>query len=136
MSIEGSINVSALFHDKAGTTTLKVVSLRSATEYTTGKVGIFSGTAGTAATVIGLISEVPSYLDAEGNAVSFSNVLRVGFAWSGTALRKLSDTADNAFVLGSMNGQMAVTNAVTPGIDLTLGGGAGSGTYTIVLYGS
>ena len=40
MSIEGSINVSALFHDRDGTTAMKVLSLRSSDEYTTGKVRI------------------------------------------------------------------------------------------------
>lgn len=79
MSIEGSINVSALFHDRDGTTAMKVVSLRSSDEYTTGKVAIVTGTVGT--TALSLWSSgglgFGGYRDAAGNLVSIGQVTRI-----------------------------------------------------------
>ena len=79
MSIEGSINVSALFHDKDGTTAMKVVSLRSANEYTTGKVAIVTGTVGTTAVSLWGPSGIGfgGYRDAAGDLVSIVQVTRI-----------------------------------------------------------
>jgi hypothetical protein len=135
MSIEGSINVSALFHDKDGTTSLKVVSLESSTAYTTGKVALLTGTAGTAAVSFSTIGAT-AYRDASGSLVSFSAVQKVAFSWSGSSARVLSDLNDNAFVMRSANNAVAVSDATNFNIQPELSGGVGTGTYTIVLYGT
>ena len=133
MSIEGSINVSALFHDRDGITAMKVVSLRSSNEYTTGKVAIITGTAGTAQTSIAF-EDV--YRDAAGELVSLVPT-RVAFAWS-SANSRLLESNDGAgtvgFLLRSRNGEVATT---THGgqTNLVLRQGPSTGTYTIVMYG-
>ena len=134
MSIEGSINVSALFHDRDGTTAMKVVSLRSSDEYTTGKVAIVTGTAGTAQTSIA-IGDV--YRDAAGELVSLIPT-RVAFAWSNVNSRLL-ESNDGAgtigFLLRSRGGEVATTTHGGP-TNLVLRQGSNTGTYTIVLYGT
>lgn len=136
MSIEGRINVDALFHDKDGTTSLKVVSLRSSDEYTIGKVAIVTATAGTSSVTISPSS--PPYRDASGNLVPFNHtgVSRIAFAWSGSSPRYLSD-GEQKLILRSVNGQVALTSVSWGGEnDLEIASGTGTGTYTIVLYGT
>lgn len=78
MSIEGSINVSALFHDRDGTTAMKVVSLREAQEYTgTQQVVFLTGTANTTGATISAFSN--AYRDAKGQAVLLPVVNRLLF---------------------------------------------------------
>lgn len=72
MSIEGRINIDALFHDKDGTASLKVVSLESSNAYTSGKVAMITGTCGTSAVTIQLAPT--TYRDASGAAVSFTEI--------------------------------------------------------------
>ena len=134
MSIEGSINVSALFHDRDGTTAMKVVSLRSATEYPGGLVAIVTGTAGTAQTTI----EIENiYRDASGNLVQIPAPQRIVFSWSGLNSRLLQNVDGSGaldMLLRSRSGQAAVSNP--PNVfNLSLRSGSGTGTYTIVIYG-
>jgi hypothetical protein len=136
MSIEGRINVDALFHDKDGTNAINVLTLQDSSEYTTGKVSIVSGTAGTAATSFGSLDNV--YRNAVGNLVSIETPLRLSFSWSGSGYRTLLDSVDTAFVLKSRSGSVAVTdiNGATAGVNVDLLPGIGTGTYTILLYGT
>ena len=136
MSIEGSINVSALFHDKDGTTAMKVVSLRSSNEYTTGKVAIITGTAGTAQTTI-VTDGV--YRDEEGSLVTITEPLRVLFAWnrSGSRTLELVDFDDFAFArIASRDNQAAATVGTTVQEFRLRASSNNTGTYTIVIYGS
>lgn len=71
MSIEGTITVSALFHDKDGDNRLKIAALRNATEYTSGSVAVVSGTAGISGTTINLADL--GYRDASGATASYSS---------------------------------------------------------------
>lgn len=136
MSIEGSINVSALFHDRDGTTAMKVVSLRSANEHTTGKVAIITGTAGTAQTTI-VTDGV--YRDAEGSLVTITEPLRVLFAWnrSGGRTLELVDFDDFAFArITSRDNQAAATVGTNVQEFRLRASSNNTGTYTIVVYGT
>ena len=153
MSIEGSINVSALFHDKDGTTTMKVVSLRSANEYTTGKVAIVTGTAGTATLTLGNIKST-TFRNAEGELVSFGEIDRVAFRFAGAkrvcTVTSQFDGDDYGSVALVSSGGVAVSEvnksglaqeadanyAVTIARVFQAFGSSDTGTYTIVIYGT
>lgn len=135
MSIEGSINVSALFHDRDGTTAMKVVSLRSSNEYTGGQVAIITGTAGTAQTTITVDN---AYRDATGELVQFSTPERIVFSWSGTNSRALRNTdgSGNVVMLLRSARSEAAASAFVGLTDLSIVAGSGTGTYTVVVYGT
>lgn len=138
-TVSGTISVNVEFRDSttsSGVQSLKTVTLREATEYTTGKVVIVTGTAGTAGISLGQLDGV--YRNASGNLVSIATPLRLAFSWSGSNYRKLNDIGDNAFVVKSRNGSAAVTDieGAASSIDAQIQGGTGTGTYTIVLYGT
>jgi hypothetical protein len=139
MAVNGRINLDVLFHDTDGTTSLKVVGLEGATEYTTGKVAMLTGTAGTAAVSLGLVGTTPTttYRDAAGQFVSFAVIRRVAFAWSGSSRRVLTDAEYDSFKVASSSAEVCITS-FTPSdnINPTISSGTGTGTYTIVLYGT
>ena len=135
MSIEGRINVDCLFHDKDGTASLKVVSLQVSTEYTTGKVAFITGTAGTAQVSFASIGPT-SYKNAAGDTVSFSAVQRVAFSWGGTSERTLAEIVDSVFILRSKSGSVAVSDCTASTVQPQVSSGVGTGTYTIILYGT
>jgi len=138
-TVSGSISVNVEFRDSttsSGVQSLKTIALRDTTEYTTGKVAIVTGTAGTAA--VSFINLDNLYRNATGNLVSIATPLRLAFSWSGSNYRTLLDLSDTAFALKSRSGSAAVTdiNGAVAGIDADLQAGDGTGTYTIVLYGT
>lgn len=140
-TVSGSISVNVEFRDSttsSGVQSLKTIALRDTTEYTTGKVAIITGTAGTAAVNLGDFGET-SYRNALGNLVDFQgSVQRLAFSWRGASagdVRDLVESDSSAFRLRSKNGEPSVTtNNGIPG--LLLDAGTGTGTYTIVLYGT
>jgi hypothetical protein len=132
MSIEGRINVDALFHDKDGTASLKVVSLQDSKAYTTGKVAIVTGTVGTSQ--IGLNTYATAYRDSSGSLVTFSTLSRVVFSYSGSTAKKLLDI-DGNFLLSSRNSEPAASS-ISGNVDAVIDPGSGTGTYTIILYGT
>jgi hypothetical protein len=136
MSIDGRINVDALFHDTDGTASLKVVSLASSVGYTTGKVAVVTGTAGTSQVFLNLYST--QYRDASGNLVTFAStaISHIAFAFQGAPgqFRKLHDANGNV-VLVSKNNEVACS-AVPASLDALIETAANTGTYTIVLYGT
>lgn len=138
MSINGSISVNALFHDTDGTTSLKIVSLKSSDEYTTGKVAVVSGTAGTSAVTLDSPVLSPTYRDASGALVSFLTVRRILFSWSGPKRRTLTDAEYDNFKLTSLSGSVAASwmAADSDNVTPSLSAGTGTGTYTIVIYGT
>jgi len=134
MSLQGTISVNALFHDKDGTASLKIVSLKSSDEYTTGKVAVVSGTVGTNAATI--YHSNTSYKDASGSAVSFATVHRIAF--SATPLAYLDAAAalgggDN--VLVSRSNQATLIDA-REGVQSLVYTTSGTASYTLVLYGT
>jgi len=136
MSIEGRINVDALFHDSDGTASLKVVSLASSVAYTTGKVAVMTGTAGTSQVFLNLYST--QYRDAGGNLVTFAStaISHIAFAFQGAAgqSRKFSDSNGNVMLV-SKNNEVACSG-VSASLDALIETAANTGTYTIVLYGT
>jgi hypothetical protein len=132
MSIEGRINIDCLFHDKDGTASLKVVSLQDSTAYTTGKVAIITGTVGTSQISIGTYAT--AYRDSSGSLVTFSTLSRVVFSYSGSTAKKLNDI-DGNFLLSSRNSEPAASS-ISGNVDAFIDPGTGTGTYTILLYGT
>ena len=138
MSIEGRINVDVLFQDKSGQR-LKIVSLNDAKEYTTGKVAIVSGTAGTASVVFMSYDDPQPtpYRDASGALVSLASIDRLAFSWSGSSVRTLTpDDGLGDFAIRSYEGIVAITAYGGLMASPTISAGSGTGTYTIILYGS
>ena len=132
MSIDGRITVDALFHDRSGDR-LKVLSLASSTGYTTGKVIVVTGTAGTAGRVI----TYADYRDASGGFALLGNPAHIAFAWSGANLAKLADTDTEQFRVCSKGNVVAVSQfstATEPTIQVLPE--AGTGTYTIIMWGA
>jgi hypothetical protein len=132
MAIDGRINVDALFHDSDGTASLKVVSLASSVGYTTGKVVHVTGTAGTS----GVTINFGTYRNAAGSLVTLATPLRLAFAWSGSERRTLNDGGDDAWKLISSNGEVTVTQMADSEPIPMLAQGSGTGTYTVVMWGS
>ena len=134
-NVSGSISVNVEFRDSttsSGVQSLKTIALRETTEYTTGKVAIITGTAGTNQFSVNTYST--SYRDSSGSLVTFSALSRVVFSYSGSTARKLND-ADSNFLLSSRNNEPAASS-VTGNVDAFIDPGTGTGTYTIVLYGT
>lgn len=142
MSIEGLISTSVLFHDKDGTTTIKVVNLSSVKGYTTGKVAIVSGTIGTSLATIECSPMNPEYLDAAGDNVSFGTVTRVAFQ-SDRLIRVEGGTVASAQKIVESDGDVSVSRFVSSGgfgsgplIYLQPGYTSGTASYSIVIYGT
>ncbi len=133
MSIDGRINIDALFHDKAGTTSIKVLSLESSQAYTSGKVAMITGTAGTAQTSIN-IQDV--YRDASGEFVNVAPQ-RLVFAWDGFSSRLLEVRDDSNVVnllIRARRGEPAVASHGGSTTFVLRSSGGNTGTYTILLY--
>jgi hypothetical protein len=133
MAINGRINVDVLFHDTDGTTSLKVVSLEGSTEYTTGKVAIVTGTAGTGTVSISI---PPTYRNADGSLSTLTSPSRVAFSATGGNLVRLFD--ENLLSLQSKSGAVSVSDMEPSDDNLSIQviGGAGTASYTLVLYGT
>jgi hypothetical protein len=132
MSIDGRITVDALFHDRSGER-LKVLSLASSTGYTTGKAIVVTGTAGTA----GRIITYANYRDASGGFALLGNPAHIAFSWSGASLANLTDFDLNQFRVGSKGNVVAVTQLSTAGEpSIQVLPEAGTGTYTIIMWGA
>ena len=136
MAINGRINVDVLFHDTDGTTSLKVVSLEDATEYTTGKVAIVTGTV-VAAVPVEISPGSLSYKDAAGSAVTFSSMSRLAFSVAGSQPALCEDANNTQLV--SRNGSVAVSDSLNVGnsaLTINVIGTAGTAAYTLVIYGT
>jgi hypothetical protein len=133
MAINGRINVDVLFHDTDGTTSLKVVSLEGSTEYTSGKVAIVTGTAGTAGASISI---PPTYRNADGSLSTITAPSRVAFSATGGNLVRLTDA--NLLSLQSKSGAVSVSDMEPSDDSLSIQviGTAGTASYTLVLYGT
>jgi hypothetical protein len=129
MAITGRINLDVLFHDTDGTASLKVVSLENSTEYTTGKVAIVTGTAGTTAVTVPV--SPTTYKNAAGSAVSFSSVNQFAFSATGSPCRCTHDY----LTVESVSGFGCVSRGGGTG-DFSISTTAGTASYTLVLYGT
>lgn len=131
MTLEGRVTVDALLHDKEGSTDLRVISLAKSWSIGAGRIaGFVTGTL--AATQTASIDFNSGLRDAAGNVLSFENVGRVVFSWSGGYSRVLGG---DSFSVQSINGELA-TSACDEAAPLTIGQGSDTGTYSIVFIGT
>lgn len=133
MSIEGRINIDALFHDKDGTASLKVVSMAKSQAVTSGKVAYVTGTCGTNAVTIQLAPS--TYRDASGAAVSFTEINSVIVQSAGAAV-----VMTNPSVAVAVN-KMAVLHEDIGDLDdsgqlPTVRAASGTASFSIVFVGS
>jgi hypothetical protein len=138
MAINGRINVDVLFHDTDGTTSLKVVSLEGATEYTSGKVAIVTGTVGT--TQVGLWSIVDGigfggYKNASGNSLEMGVVSRVALRGSSGDGVQVEDIDGNSLKLLSRYDDLAIGSNSGSAIQIR-NMSNGTASFTAVLYGT
>ena len=141
MSIEGRISIDALFHDKEGTASLKVVSLQDSRAYTSGKVAIVSGTCGTTAVSFTTSdSGQPSsdYRDASGQLVSFNSIDKVVLKPTNVARPLVFVDATESTSITIRNGEVLVYPClVTPDDSVSVRSlFSGTASYTIVMYGT
>jgi hypothetical protein len=140
MSIEGRIAIDVGFTDTYTASVVQSVqriSLTSTDAYATGKVAVLSGTASTASLQLASYSVTPTYRDSSGNVVTFNVIRRIMFSWSGTNQRTLTDSEYNNFKLLSSAGAVSLTEfAPSDTVAPLVSSGTGTGTYTIVLYGT
>lgn len=130
MSIRGRIAVDVQFADddaSGGVKSLKTLTLQDATEYTTGKVAIVSGTVGTAGVTVS--PSALAYRDASGETVSMTLTRLV---MQSPTLCRVSASGVTAW---SLDGAPAVSN-VQASSSVVLATTAGTASYTLVLYGT
>lgn len=133
MAINGRIFVDIALQNTDGTASLKVVSLRSSDEYTTGKVAIVTGTCGTAEISVAIAPS--TYKDASGNPVSFAQVSRIAFAANPQA--RMSEPGQGLLV--SSDNRVCITDAEVDGVGqetISISTFSGTASYTLVLYGT
>lgn len=137
MSMQGRIAVDVSFADSdtsTGVQSLKKISLVDSTSYTTGKVAYVTGTVGTAAvTVYSSGTTTPSYRDASGSIVSFSNISRV--ALLGTPAVEVLEPG-LARVQARSSGELAVVSCFESPGTINVVSDSGTASYTLVLYGT
>lgn len=135
MTIEGRIAVDVGFSDSTSASSvqsLKRIALTSTDSYTSGKVAVISGTAGTAAVSVAVAPT--TYRDSAGSLVSFSSITRVVFK-STSAASLIDNATGNTF--SSDGNSVAVSSlAGNQGDALQVQSGSGTVSYIVVLYGS
>ena len=139
MSIEGRIAVDINFTDSAtvgGASSVKKIQLVDATQYSSGKVAIITGTCSTAG--VTLTPASLDYVGADGSAVAFSSVSRVAFVGD-----KHIKMYQGVFNLGQAEpNQVAVVGNPYAGDSLATVSFAssfasnGTAVYTAVFYGT
>ena len=135
MTIEGRIAVDVGFSDSTSASSvqsLKRIALTSTDSYTSGKVAVISGTAGTAAVSVAVAPT--TYRDSADSLVSFSSITRVVFK-STSAASLIDNATGNTF--SSDGNSVAVSSlAGNQGDALQVQSGSGTVSYIVVLYGS
>lgn len=129
MSVEGSISASALFHDKDGTTTMKVVSLDSVESPSTGRVAIVTGTCSSAGVTIDLADT--GYVAADGSPVNWDatsqSIHKIVFSASPWA-NAVGNGPLREFKMSSKEGDVCMTKVPHGGF-----GSAGTYTYSVAV---
>ena len=140
MSIEGRINIDCLFHDRNGTASLKIVSLQDSKEYVAGKVAIVSGTIGTTAVTFSTSdadSPVSTYRDASGQLVSLSSITKVVIkATTPNKPLVLTDQDSGNAISVPAEEVLVYPCGISPSDGVTVRSSSGTGTYTIIMYGT
>jgi hypothetical protein len=134
-NVSGSISVNVEFRDtttSSGVQSLKTIALRDGTEYTSGKVAIVTGTAGTAEVAINVAPQSP-YKNASGEIVSFTSVLRYAFSATGSRAACVDNNGASVF---SSGGRVSVSDTGVADDPFAISTTAGTCSYTLVLYGT
>ena len=132
--VRGRIAVDVQFTDStttSGVQSLKTLTLQDATEYTSGKVAIVTGTVGTTLVQIDA-APATTYKDAAGNLVAFAGVQRFAFSATGAPVRLNQDYV----TVESSGGRVCVSNANGFDDPFTVETPAGTASYTLVMYGT
>lgn len=139
MSIEGQVSVSAIFHDKTGEDSLKVVSLASSEAYTSGKVAIITGTVSSSEVFPTLSPAVSAqgteYKDSAGNTVDLQSISGYVFVSDSTA--ECQQGGQNVRVVSKDN---IAARTATSSPDTSEGMvvrkiGGGSATWSLIVFG-
>jgi hypothetical protein len=131
MSIEGRISIDALFHDKDGTASLKVVSLQDSRAYTTGKVAYWSATCGT--TSVTLSFGPTTYRNASGNLVSVAPGGLGRIAFQATGNGGVLSQANGSLHLISTEGGACVSN-IDEQESVSIAAFDGTTRYTVIVW--
>jgi len=134
MSVSGRIAIDVEFIDRTTTaagSSVNTITLRDATEYTSGKVAIVTGTVGTSAVTIN--GNSLSYRNAAGQLVAFNEYSRVAFQCSRDCTATDADSNENR-CRSSGNVSLCDWQPVGGSIDLQPFFTAGTASYTLVLY--
>ena len=131
-NVRGRIAVDVQFTDSttsAGVQSLKTITLQDATEYTTGKVAVISGTVGTTETTL-YASGVTGYKNASGEQVTIGAIQFVAFQATGQRVRFYDGFAERYASAG-------IVNVAQPeGVSMSVYTTAGTASYTLVVYGT
>ena len=133
-NVRGRIAVDVQFADSttsAGVQSLKTITLQDATEYTTGKVAIVTGTCGTTPVQID-VAPATTYRNAAGSVVSFVGVQRFSFSATGSPARLQQDYV----AVESSAGRACVSDANGFDDSFLVRTTAGTASYTLLLYGT
>ena len=141
MSINGRISIDAIFHDKDGTASFKVVSLNDSREYTTGKVAIISGTVGTTEVTFTTYddgeSPTSTYRDASGELVSLTAITKVALkATTQTRHLVFVDSTGQTSIFIRAGEVLVYPCSTTPGDNVSVCSFTGTASYTIILIGT
>lgn len=134
-NVRGRIAVDILFTDSTTSSdeqSLKTLTLQDATEYTTGKVAIVTGTCSTATDILVSVY-TPGYTNSSGQSVSFTSISRVAFQASRPARLFVGLTS-----FGNSSGNVSINDYEQPfgGTHFNPRTTAGTASYTLVIYGS
>jgi hypothetical protein len=141
-SVRGTIAVDVVLTDSTSTSggsSLNTITLRDATEYTSGKVAIVSGTVGSG--VVTIQRTAVGYVNSLGESVSFSQISRVALK-ADAGLTLFYRTAFPAVPGPSASGgRVAVADVPTSSQTQTsfailMNNTNQTATYTLVLYGT
>jgi hypothetical protein len=136
--VRGRIAVDVQFTDSttsAGVQSLKTITMQDATEYTSGKVAIVTGTVGTAGATISPSSGT-GYKNAAGDEIFMSSgVSRVAFSASPFA-QAVGDEGGEVVI--SRSARVAITEQVdvVSNQQWIISTTSGTASYTMVLYGT
>lgn len=133
VSINGRVNIDIVFHDQhTASSSIKVVEMESSEPHETGKVAIIKGVASTSH--ITIQHNNTGYVDASGQAVSFSKVTRM--ALQASRQMSLEDNKANT-VICSCDNLIAYSQVDTSNnVKLVPHYTSGTASYTVFLYGT
>lgn len=135
MATRGKLAVDIQFTDSTtsavGVNSMKTLAMQQSSEYTTGKVAIVSGTAGTATVSVPVAPT--TYKDSSGDAVSLSGVS--WFSFRSSALASCTEVAGEGKCVS--DDEMVTISVATGGTaGFSIAADTGTASYTLAIYGT